>query len=304
MKVTTHTPLIQDPKSILKKIANFWDDLSLGWHTIWGPHIHHGYYGPEENLAKSLTPEEKLIEKIIQLIPIKPDQKVLDVGCGLGGTSLYLASQHQLEVTGITLSKKQLDIANSRVQEYQSQFNSKTTPVNAKNVETKVQFKLEDAHSLASFHDQQFDIVWSLESAEQFYDKNLFIAQAHRVLKPGGKLMIATWCSEHEFYEQEKAKIYNTLCHDFDVPYMPTLQHYVHLLENNHFKNIVTQDWSEYVKNSWDLGLQKLKNYSYFELFKLAGFKGLKFIKSIKLMSEAFKNGQVRYGILIANAVK
>lgn len=169
MKIETNKAVLSKT-DIINKITEFWDALSYGWQEIWGNHIHHGFYD-NLNTKDSLLAQEKLIEKLCQLLHIKQGSKIIDVGCGLGGSSIFLAKRYQAQITGITLSLEQIKLAKKMVP-------SELNPL--------VQFKQEDAHSMTSFLDESFDIVWSLESCEQFYDKTMFIKEAYRILKPGG----------------------------------------------------------------------------------------------------------------------
>lgn len=284
MKVKTDQPIILNREKITKKIAAFWDQLSESWRTVWGPHIHHGYY----ETAQFINPEEaqeKLIEKLAELLVIAPKAKILDVGCGMGATSLILAEKYQAQVTGITISQKQVAIATQQAQE--------------KNIKN-VSFKIEDALALESMEDNSFDILWSLESCEQFYDKNLFIQQAYRVLKPGGKILLATWCSSHDEYTGRFAKKYQKLCFAFDVPYMPTIECYRKLLSAQNFTVNTTLDWSTFVQKSWDVGLSLLNAYNFFQLIKMGGWRGFRFAQQIKMMHDAFQQNRVRYGVFVA----
>jgi len=283
MKVNTNVTIIEKPSKIIHKIAKFWNEISFGWKAIWGPHIHHGFYEVDENTTPLLA-QEKLIVKLASFLDLKPGQKLLDVGCGMGGSSIYLAKHYQIEVSGITLSSVQLDIA-------------KKEAIN--HPELNLQFTIDDAHSLNNFSDNTFDIVWALESCEQFYDKALFIKQVNRVLKPNGKLMLATWCSDQEIYENSQAKDYLNICKYFDLPYMPTLRHYRELL-NHHFTIQAELDWSTHIKKSWELGMEALKKYSLFQLLKLGGLRGIQFVSKIKLLRHAFDTGKMCYGVFIA----
>lgn len=285
MKIKTDVPIINNREKITRKIGQFWDKISEAWQIVWGPHIHHGYY---ENNSVALTPlqaQEKLIEKLTELLEITPQSKILDVGCGMGGTCIYLANKYQAIVTGITLSQKQVDLATQQAHSIKIQ---------------NVEFKIEDALSLASLANNSFDIIWSLESCEQFYDKHLFIQQAHRVLKPGGKLMLATWCSDKDEYINEFAKKYQQLCNAFDSPYMPTIKYYHELLNIKGFDNITTLDWTNYVKKSWDIGISLVNTYTLLQIIKLSGWRGMRFTKQIKLMRDAFNQGSVKYGVFLA----
>ncbi|ARG98716.1 methyltransferase domain-containing protein [Legionella micdadei] len=284
MHIRTDQPIILHRSKITQKIAKYWDQLSEGWRLVWGPHIHHGYYED----SQVITPEkaqEKLIEKLAEMLEITPNNTILDVGCGMGGSSLYLAQNYHAIVTGITLSPKQVAIATQQSQE--------------KNIE-HVTFKVEDALALKSIKNSSFDIVWSLESCEQFFDKNLFIQEAYRVLKPGGKLLLATWCSGEEEYIGKSAKKYQKLCLAFDLPYMPTINCYNNLLNNQNFIVKETADWSPFVEQSWSIGLSLLRAYNFLQIIKIGGWRGFRFAKRIKLMQEAFAQNRVRYGVFFA----
>jgi tocopherol O-methyltransferase len=281
--VRTDRPVLPSRTDITREIAVFWNKTSEGFRMAWGPHIHHGYF--EEPLETSISAQEKLIEKLVALLDISPGNKILDAGCGMGGSSLYLAKKYNVIVAGVSLSQRQVDIA--------SQLAKKDGVKN-------VLFKVEDALSLASFPDNEFDIVWSLESCEQFYDKKLFIQQAFRVLKPGGNLMLATWCSGADEYEGLEAKKYKKLCTAFQLPYMPTINRYTQLLEQQGFVCRHILNWSDKVGKSWKIGLAALKWRSLFKIFQLSGWRGLLFMKNAKLMQHGFDDGQVEYGVFVA----
>jgi tocopherol O-methyltransferase len=285
MRINTNEPIYHDREKITQTIAKFWDQISDAWSNIWGVHIHHGYYENDETIITKEDAQEKLIQKLIATLGVNQDDRILDVGCGMGGSSIYLAKHYQAIVTGITLSNKQVDIASKNA------INNGVRNVN---------FKIEDALSLTSFADSTFDIVWSLESCEQFIDKKLFLKNAYRVLKPGGKLLLATWCSSSEEYQGSEAKQYQKLCHAFDVPYMPTINRYLNLMQQESFTVTSSSDWSRYVGKSWEIGVSLADAYSYFQLLKMAGWRGLRFANQIKLMREAFRTGRVQYGVFTA----
>ena len=207
----------------------------------------------------------------------------------MGGSSLYLAKKFNAAVTGISLSGRQVDIA--------------TQSANKDGVKNIV-FRVEDALSLASFPDNEFDLVWSLESCEQFYDKKLFIQQAYRVLKSGGDLMLATWCSNADEYMGLEAKKYKRLCVAFQLSYMPTISTYIQLLQQQDFVILHALNWSAKVRESWKIGLACLKTHSFFRLFKILGWRGLLFIKNAKLMQRGFDGGSVEYGVFVARKAK
>jgi tocopherol O-methyltransferase len=282
--VRTDRSIARDRLKVTREIADFWNKTSTAWQTIWGPHIHHGYF--EDHGETPVEAQEKLIEKLLAPLEISAQDEILDVGCGTGGSSLYLASKYGATVTGITLSQKQVDMA--------TQLAMKARLEN-------VSFKVEDALSLTSFCNQSFSVVWSLESCEQFYDKQMFIQQAFRVLKPGGRLMLATWCSGADEYAGLQAKQYRKLCVSLQLPYMPTIDCYARLLQRQGFVVDQALDWSTNVKETWAVGLASLRTYSFLRIFKMSGWRGLRFARQGKLMQEAFSQERVRYGVFFAN---
>jgi tocopherol O-methyltransferase len=130
---------------------------------------------------------------------------VLDVGCGIGGTSRHLALAHTCTVTGITISPKQVEIATRLTGEAAAV--SASSDVNALKAtapsdtftqlgDGKVRFLELDAEKMAgAFADREgtFDVVWISEALSHFPNKALFFQNAHKVLKDGGKLVLADW---------------------------------------------------------------------------------------------------------------
>ncbi|MHB1948515.1 MAG: methyltransferase domain-containing protein [Gammaproteobacteria bacterium] len=284
MLIRTDEVLMQNREHVTLKIAKFWDQISEGWRTVWGEHIHHGYYENNQILTPKKA-QEKLIEKLCENLSIFPETNILDAGCGMGGSSMYLSEKYGANVLGITLSSKQALIARQEAKE--------------RNI-NNVTFKVEDALALSSLKDNSFDIVWSLESCEQMFDKALFANQVFRVLKPGGKFLLVTWCSSQDSYEGRLAKKYKKLCMAFDLPYMPTMDWYSNMLVRQQFALTAALDWSDYVKKSWEIGISLANAYSFFHILRIAGWRGLRFSQQAKMMQNAFHEGRVRYGVFLA----
>ena len=91
------------------KIVEHYDILSPYYRSLWGEHLHHGYWirGDESKEKAQL----QLIEHLAQLADIKRGADILDIGCGFGASSLYLAKHYNATVTGITISPVQVEMA-------------------------------------------------------------------------------------------------------------------------------------------------------------------------------------------------
>jgi ubiquinone/menaquinone biosynthesis C-methylase UbiE len=105
---------------------------------------------------------------------LTPGLNVLDVGCGLGGSARYLASEHGCRVTGIDLTKEYVDAANALAE-----------LVGMKDLVTFHQASALDL----PFPDGSFDAVWTQHVQMNIADKRAFYGQIARVLRPRGRLL-------------------------------------------------------------------------------------------------------------------
>src|SRR4051812_17684224 len=100
-------------------IGYLYDRSSPLWERVWGEHMHHGFYPPRAKGAPRMEPHAAQLELIEQLLRwggVRAAANVLDVGCGIGGSALHLATRFDAAVTGITLSAVQAARATARAQ--------------------------------------------------------------------------------------------------------------------------------------------------------------------------------------------
>jgi MPBQ/MSBQ methyltransferase len=167
----------------------------------WGEHIHLGYYTDADmangagtlagcNVKDFIEAKFDFVDKMLQWSECPPEPaRVLDVGCGIGGTSRHLAKSlgPKSQVQGITLSPNQVERATAL---------AKTQGVD------NASFQVMNALDL-QFPDNTFDLVWACESGEHMPDKKKYVEEMIRVLKPGGTIVIATWCQRETTPETE-----------------------------------------------------------------------------------------------------
>src|SRR5690242_19021035 len=92
----------------IDEIRDHYDTLSPFYRRFWGEHIHHGYWRGDESAVEA---QENLIRELASRAEVSEGDRVLDVGCGLGGSSLLLAREYGVLVKGISLSEKQVSAA-------------------------------------------------------------------------------------------------------------------------------------------------------------------------------------------------
>ena len=184
-----------------------------------GEHIHHGYWPtPESKTSESKEQAQiNLIRLLLASASLPPSPspsplRVLDVGCGLGGTSRYLATTLGCSVTGITISPKQVEMA-TRLSKTEAEKNGASSAVDAEGFislggeKGKVRFLEMDAEKMdREFEGKGFDVVWISEALSHIPGKDNFFGNAFKVLREGGKLVIADWFKA-EGLEGENADI-------------------------------------------------------------------------------------------------
>ncbi len=275
--------------NLYREIQQFYDASSQLWEDVWGEHMHHGYYGAEGNQKKNRSQAQiDLIEELLKWAQVQQSLKILDVGCGIGGSSLYLAQKFNASATGITLSPVQARRATER----------------AKSALSITQFQVADALNMP-FPDASFDLVWSLESGEHMPDKRKFLQECYRVLQPGGTFIMATWCHRSltpphgQLTSDERrhlADIYRVYC----LPYVISLPEYEDIAHQVSFQNIRTADWSQAVAPFWDDVINSSFNVRAIVGLLLSGWTTIQAALSLGLMSRGYQRGLIKFGLLCA----
>lgn len=112
--------------------------------------------------------------ELAQRAQLQPGQRLLDVGCGLGGSARYLAAEHRCVVIGVDLTEEYIEVARelSRLAGLQD----------------RVAYQAASALDLP-FEDATFDVVWTEHVQMNIEDKHALYFQLTRVLVPGGRLV-------------------------------------------------------------------------------------------------------------------
>lgn len=288
--------------ALKKRIQAHYDVCSSYYLSLWGQHIHHGYWAqgtaPEgvnslsETETETGTPkskeeaQEELIRLLIRKAGLQTSTldstqaatvtntnsnrlKVLDVGCGVGGTSRYLARELGYQVVGITISEEQVKIAYELSREEQVKDEKKDDVGKGEGQKEgekikigerggSVRFIRLDAEKMGQYFGntatkdtppagrgqtqagerERFDIVWISEALSHFPDKALFFANASSLLASTtststspGLLVLADWFKAPSLSAESFDQYIRPIEDGMLLPPLDTMDDYVRMAE-------------------------------------------------------------------------
>jgi cyclopropane fatty-acyl-phospholipid synthase-like methyltransferase len=158
-----------------QEIAAYYDATQVLYSNVWSPTgVHYGFWEPDT--ATHQQSIRNMDRTVAARLGLDRGMRVLDAGCGIGGTSLFFAETYGADVLGITLSTVQLEHARAGAA--------------ASAARVRPTFRIAD-YLATPFPSGSFDGVFAIESVCYAKDKCDFLREAFRVLRPGGRLVVA-----------------------------------------------------------------------------------------------------------------
>jgi SAM-dependent methyltransferase len=155
----------------------FYQAMHLAYQGVFGEQhmLHYPLY--QERGQSLMEGQRHFTDYCLSFLPELRGKRVLEIGCGNGVQALYLYRAYEPGyVYAIDINRMHVEIATREKQ---------------KRGLTAVDFAVDDAQTLQTVPDGAFDAVLCTESAHHYPDKDAFLAQVKRVLRPGGQFVIA-----------------------------------------------------------------------------------------------------------------
>ncbi|XP_010247985.1 PREDICTED: probable tocopherol O-methyltransferase, chloroplastic [Nelumbo nucifera] len=218
---------------------------------------------------------------------VKKPKSIVDVGCGSGADSIYLARKYGAQCQGINLSPVQIQRAQALAA--------------AQGLADKVSFLVADALQ-QPFPDEQFDLVWCMESAQHMPDKKKLVSELARVAAPGATIIIVTWChrdlSSSEDLKPEEKKLLDKIRDTLHLQPWCSAADYVKLLQSLSLQDIKVADWSRYVTPFWPAVIRSLFSWKRIIPLLRRGWQNIKGLFGLRLLCEGYEKDALKNVII------
>ncbi|MGN6546973.1 MAG: methyltransferase domain-containing protein [Aureliella sp.] len=255
---------------------------TLFYRLLWGPHIHHGLWTATESPSQA---QVQLTDTLADMAGIDSGQRIVDIGCGMGGSSIRLAKLRNCTVTGVTLSPVQRHWA--------------ATSAALQGVSRRTRFLAADAESV-QFDDASFDVLWSVECTEHLFNKAEFFRRAARWLRPGGRLAIAVWFEGEDTSRPGHRELVEEVCTRFVCPSLATRLDYARWIEASGLRVTQSVDWTERTAKTWEICKRRVERYGIRYVARILDKDQVAFIDGFDALLKAYRTGAMQYGAIIA----
>jgi tocopherol O-methyltransferase len=266
-----------------REIRFHYDLATLFYRLLWGRHIHHGLWTGAESPAAA----QQQLTDALAAGAVRAGDAVVDVGCGMGGSSIHLARAFDCRVTGITLSAVQRGWAGCSAR--------------WQGVGRSTRFLRADAERI-ELPAAAFDVVWSVECTEHLFDKPAFFRRAARWLRPGGRMAICAWLAAEPPHSASAEKLIHEVCEGFLCPSLGTMSEYQTWMSDAGLVMRQSHDWTARVMKTWEICLQRIRRAHLGPIARLLGSRAICFLDRFETILEAYRTGAMRYGALIFEA--
>jgi 27-O-demethylrifamycin SV methyltransferase len=265
--------------------AAHYDRITEAWGLLLGEELHYGLFvSGDEELA---TATGELTTRMIDAARFSPGQQVLDVGCGTGAQACRLASEHSVEVLGITTSEVGVAAATERAR-----------AAGLSGARFEVRDGTDNLLPAGSF-----DRVWVLESSHLMPDRPGLLSDCARVLRPGGRLVLCDIIRRREipFRElRDRRREFAVLRAAFGAARMDQLSDYETHAQAAGLTDIECVDITTATLPTFDRWQDNLDRHRDQVLGILGAQSVTEFEESLQILRRFWQDGTLGYGMMSA----
>ncbi len=269
----------------------YYDLTRFDYRVMWNRRrrnvaVHFGYY--DQHARRHADTLDNMNRVMADLSSIGPGERVLDAGCGLGNACFWLAEHRRAVVTGVNIVESQI---------IDCQYFKKEN--NIRNVD----FVRADFCDMP-FENNSFDVVWACESVCHAAEKAAFYREAFRVLKPGGRLVMAEYMRSERPVSPEGERLLAAWLYPWAIPGIDTAEEHRHNARAAGFRSVEVRDVTPNVRvslrNLHEISTRWLPLGRIFHFFGLVDAVRLGNAQASVRQYEALQADAWKYGMLLA----
>jgi tocopherol O-methyltransferase len=271
-------------EAIRARVRKFYDLGSPLFLEVYGENFHDGYYVTGKESRQEA--QENLTRLIAEKARIRQGARVLDVGCGIGGSSFWLAEHLQASTVGITISPAQLEIARKLAADRCADS-------------TFLLMNAEEMH-----FDETFDVIWAVDSTSHFQSQENFVKSAGAFLKGGGKFAVFDWMAGEAVSDIKNDRYLRPVNEGLLLASLCSINTYLNWFMQSGYRITYTEDITDRTLKTWNDALAIVNAPSILKyasrISKGQITEALRFFKGARAMKIAMEKGYMKSAVIVA----
>ncbi len=276
--------MIACPTVTQSEIRYHYDLATLFYRLLWGPHIHHGLWTGSESPAIA----QQHLTDTLAACAVQPGDAVVDVGCGMGGSSIHLRAHARLPRYG-NHARARCNVAGPARRPAGKAYRG------GRDFSAPMPKRL-------CCPRRAFDVVWCVECTEHLFDKAAFFRRAATWLRPGGRMAICAWLAAEPPHSPGAQQLIHDVCEGFLCPSLGTMTDYQRWMTDAGLVMRHAYDWTPRVTKTWEICLERIRRARLGTLARLIGSSAACFLDRFETILEAYRTGAMKYGAFVFEA--
>ena len=216
------------------------DALAPLYYEFWGEYFHLALFEAESDPEDLTAAYDRTHERYFELLGGPAAERIIELACGGGAFSAWMADRTAGQVLGIDLSRGQLSHARKWL---------------ADGRRPNLRFEQRDIMELDTL-DGEYDAAVCLDAACYLPDRSEALKAVARRLRPDGRLLMVDWCRAERTTSLQRELLLDPLCKLWSIGELETARGYRRKLEEARFEVIALEDLSDQVRPNWERGYQ------------------------------------------------